>query len=129
DNDLVRRFTVRMLGTAGYQTREAATVESALALLADADLLLSDLAISGQMIGADLVRSAQRERSDLKVVLTTGHAPETLAHEGVDTEGLVVLYKPYTKQQLLSAVREAFDGEPVVGEKRQLSGGLERWSS
>jgi CheY-like chemotaxis protein len=115
DNDLVRRFTVRMLRTAGYRIREAATVEDAVAELEGIDLLLSDVTISGNMIGADLARVAQQANSGLKVLLTTGHAPETLSFEGIDTDEFAVLYKPYTKQQLLAAVRVALDAEPSGG--------------
>jgi CheY-like chemotaxis protein len=111
DNDLVRRFTVRMLRTAGYQIREAATEEEAVGELDGIDLLLSDVTIAGNMIGASLARTARAANCHLKVVLTTGHAPETLMHEGIELDEFAILYKPYTKQQLLATVRVALDSE------------------
>ena len=114
DNDLVRRFTVRMLRGTGYLVREAATVEAAMAELGGIDLLLSDVTIAGNMIGADLARIAQRENGGLKVLLTTGHAPETLSLEGIDTDEFEVLYKPYTKQQLLTTVRSTLQAEAAT---------------
>jgi DNA-binding response OmpR family regulator len=111
DNDLVRRFTVRMLRTAGYRIREAATEEDAVAELDGVDLLLSDVTISGHMIGATLARTARRANGHLKVLLTTGHTAETLSYEGIEPEEFTILYKPYTKQQLLANVRLALDSE------------------
>jgi DNA-binding NtrC family response regulator len=100
-----------VLEEAGYQTTSASTVAEALAIIDDAeqkiDLLFTDLGLGEQMDGGlEIGQAFTKARPDLPVVYTTGR--------GV-TDGMLKLFvepnrflaKPYTSEQLLTAVTDA----------------------
>jgi CheY-like chemotaxis protein len=106
DNDLVRKLAVRLLDRFGYRVREAASPAEALARLEGVHLLMTDLLLPGGPMGTELAMEARRHNADLAVLLTTGEClPASLGRE----KGYSMLYKPYTMQQLLQAVRNALD--------------------
>ena len=55
-----------------------------------------------EMSGIEFVRQARQRRPDLPVIYLTGHA-EPLLPEGIDPKDRV-LTKPYTPDQILSAI-------------------------
>jgi two-component system, cell cycle sensor histidine kinase and response regulator CckA len=108
DEEQVRVLAETYLQENGYETRSAATLEEALALLADGreniDLLFTDLKLKDNDLGGvELGRQARKLRPNLAVIYTTG---------GAVTDGTIKLFvpghgflpKPYTTDDLLSAV-------------------------
>jgi DNA-binding NtrC family response regulator len=99
------------LQAAGYETVSAASVAEALAVINDAeqkiDLLLTDLGLGDEPDGGlEIGQAAAKSRPGLPVVYTTGR--------GV-TDGMIKLFvepnrflsKPYTREQLFTAVADA----------------------
>lgn len=74
------------------------------------DLLLTDVVMPGGN-GVDLAASITALRPDIKVVVMTGYAQESIAIHGVLKEGIVLLEKPFSPNLLLARVRMAIDAD------------------
>ena len=112
DNDMVREATVSRLQSLGYAVLEAKTGPEAITLLESGEpiaLVFSDIVMPGGMTGYDVAEWVHSMKPDLKVLLTTGYSEMPLAvSEAV--RKIKVLGKPYTREQLACALREALDG-------------------
>ena len=110
DNDKVREATANRLESLGYAVREAKTGSEAITLLETGEsiaLVFSDIVMPG-MTGYDVAEWVSSMKPDLKVLLTSGYSDMPFAV----TEALrkvKVLGKPYTREQLACALREALD--------------------
>ena len=112
DNDRVREATVRRLQSLGYAVVEAKTGPEAITLLESGEpiaLVFSDIVMPGGMTGYDVAEWVRSMKPGLKVLLTTGYSEMPIgASEPV--QKIKVLGKPYTREQLACALREALDG-------------------
>jgi CheY-like chemotaxis protein len=112
DNEKVRETTARRLESLGYAVVEAKTGPEAIARLesgAPVALVFSDIVMPGGMTGYDVAEWVRSTKPSLKVLLTTGYSEMPIgASEAV--QKTKVLGKPYTREQLAYALREAFDG-------------------
>jgi CheY-like chemotaxis protein len=112
DNDKVREATVRRLKALGYAALEARTGPEAIKLLESGEpvaLVFSDIVMPGKMTGYDVAEWIRSQRPDLKVVLASAHSNMPLATSEAVRE-IRVLGKPYTREQLAHAFREALHG-------------------
>jgi CheY-like chemotaxis protein len=113
DDPFVRSYVVMSLQSLGYRALVAVDGDEALQTLGSdigVDLLFSDIVMPGDIDGWKLADLAQRSRPGLPVLLTSGHALETLIEQGSYRAGLVVLAKPYRKTDLAHRLREALAG-------------------
>jgi len=112
DNDMVRVAVTALMEHLGYQVLEAGNGPDALARLndhPDIDLLFTDIVMSGGMNGVELAHRAKERYADLRVLLTSGHADEEIiAGKGASEIG-PILAKPYLKDALASALRDALE--------------------
>jgi signal transduction histidine kinase len=109
DNDKVREATVSRLESLGYAPFQARTGAEAIKFLASGEpihLVFSDIVLPGKLTGYDVAEWIRLKRPDLKVVLTSAHSNVPLAASGAARE-IRVLGKPYTREQLAHAFREA----------------------
>lgn len=109
DEDLVRRIACQGLQRLGYDVIDAYDGDSALKLLESdsrkIDLLFADVRMPGRLSGPALADIALRQRPDMKVLLTSGHArTEDFASVG---SSYPVLPKPYRRAELAEAVASA----------------------
>lgn len=107
DEAPVRRLLARSLTRAGYSVHEAADGHAALALF-DAhgdsiDMVLTDMLMPG-MGGAELSRHLRARRPGVKLLCVSGY-PGTLDDDFV----IDFLAKPFTREDLLTKVREVLD--------------------
>ena len=112
DNDKVREATANRLKSLGYAVLEANTGPEAITLLGSGEpiaLVFSDIVMPGGMTGYDLAERVRSMRPELKVVLTSGSSDVPLAVSEAARK-IKVLAKPYTREQLACALREALDG-------------------
>ena len=68
--------------------------------------MFSDIALPGSMTGYDVAEWVRSNKPDLKVLLTTGYSDMPLAASEV-VRAIRVVRKPYTREQLARALREA----------------------
>jgi signal transduction histidine kinase/CheY-like chemotaxis protein len=118
DNASLRRVVARQLHELGYRVLEAESAAAAIAVLEKArvDLLFTDVVMSGGMSGIDLADQARRRWPETRVLVTSGF-PDAKFNGNRDgtgrgrlpvVEGL--LNKPYRKEDLARAIREALGG-------------------
>jgi PAS domain S-box-containing protein len=111
DDDDVRIYSTESLRELGFEVLEAPSAEAALGILdkhPEIDLLFTDVVLPGAN-GRELLDRARRYRPNLKALLTTGYARDTIVHNGRLDAGIHLLTKPFTRAQLASRVREVLD--------------------
>ncbi|CAM5774743.1 hypothetical protein LMIY3S_04675 [Labrys miyagiensis] len=111
DEDRVRAMAVEALQGLGYTVIEAASASDALELVAAGrpiTLLFTDI-VMPEMNGGELALLARARLPDLKVLFTTGYAPDDSGR--IRSEGIAgrPLHKPYSLKQLSRRVRAAID--------------------
>jgi len=112
DEDALRQVSVDSLRALGYTVRHAADGPSALALLKTlgaVDLLFTDIIMPG-MNGRELADAAAQIQPGLKVLYTTGYTRNAVVHNGVVDQGVALLGKPFTVDQLAARVHAALNG-------------------
>jgi PAS domain S-box-containing protein len=110
DDPFVRSYAVTCLAGLGYRVFEASDAREALQKLGEgvaADILFTDVVMPGGVNGFELAEHARRIRPNLKVLLTSGYALETLAERGAIPAGAIIINKPYRKGDLARHLREA----------------------
>jgi PAS domain S-box-containing protein len=110
DDPFVRSYAVMSLQSLGYRVTSAVDGNDALQKLGTdlpVDLLFTDIVMPGGTNGWELAELARRARPDLRVLLTSGYALETLSAQGHLRDGALILTKPYRKAELARRLREA----------------------
>src|SRR5665213_2624795 len=114
DDPLVRASVIAQLQGLGYKTLSAANAAEALALAtanggAEFDLLFTDVIMPGKMNGRQLADEFAKLRSPLKVLFTSGYTENAIIHHGRLDPGVLLLTKPYRKQDLARMIRQALE--------------------
>jgi CheY-like chemotaxis protein len=112
DDALVRTYVTTQLQSLGYKTLSAANGAEALAIAdsgATFDLLFTDVIMPGQMNGRQLAEEMAKRRSPLKVLFTSGYTEDAVIHHGRLDPGVLLLTKPYRKQDLARMLRRAIE--------------------
>jgi signal transduction histidine kinase/CheY-like chemotaxis protein len=110
DEEQVRLTSVAALTELGYGVREARSGIEALAVLANdpaVTLLFTDVVMPG-LDGRQLAERALRQRPDLKILSTTGYAPDG-EHETLADDHPAMLRKPFSYEALARKVRDMLD--------------------
>ena len=104
DDDLVRTVAVDALEDAGFEVIEAATAEEALDRCEHrrADVLLTDIMLSGTFDGWDLAEQCRRADPNLKVIYTTGYS----LREQRPVRGSRLVEKPYRPTELVQVISD-----------------------
>ena len=111
EDDLALQLLIRRILTrCGYEVVGAANGLEALDLWREQsqsfDFLITDLVMPGGLSGLELGRQLQAEKSDLKVVYSSGYSTELLDTRTGLTAGERFLPKPYTPVQLAQALQD-----------------------
>jgi len=110
DDALVRNFVTAQLQSLGYKTIAAADGRAALELIEAGqafDLLFTDVVIPGGMSGRELADEVAKLRPGLKVLYTSGYTDNAIVHHGKLDDGVMLLTKPYRRNQLAEMIRKA----------------------
>lgn len=108
DDAVLRQLTARLLERSGYRVLAAANGAEALELMAHhepVDLIVTD-AVLPKLDGRALVEELFRKKQAQAALYLSGY-PAAGAQHGVQEEGVHFLAKPFTADQLLSAVRRS----------------------
>jgi len=100
----------RVLAADGYQVFTSPSVAEAIAVLdrTRVDLVITDLKMP-KVSGLDLVRHVRENLRDTEIMMITGYPSIEGAVEAVKTGAEEYLAKPFTDEELSSAVRRALD--------------------
>lgn len=112
DQPKVRRLAGRILSRLGYDVLQSGTAADALDILAgsaDVDLLFTDVVLPGGMSGVELADAALRRRPGLKVLYTSGYAPDRVLEKDHVDQGALLVRKPFQTEDLARIVRCALD--------------------
>ena len=112
DDPEVRSFTVETLRELGYNVVAAVDGHAALRMLdahREIALLFTDVGLPGGMNGRELADEAQRRKSALKVLFTSGYARNAIVHHGHLDPGVELIVKPFTFTALATKVRRILD--------------------
>ncbi len=112
DADALRKLSVTLLEEHGYQVLSATNGAAALELAQQdnrsIDLLLTDVIMPG-LGGHALARRMEALRPGLKVLYMSGYTDSSIAQHGVLEEGISLLHKPFTEEELVRKIREVLD--------------------
>jgi len=114
DDEHVRGSTSDAIEMLGYRVIAEESAADALERLKrepDIDILFTDIVLPRGMSGVALAREARALRPQLRILLASGHARETLRSEGGDMDDFAFLAKPYRLQELGAALRALGAGE------------------
>jgi PAS domain S-box-containing protein len=113
DEEALRDVVVRALTGAGYHVLAAEGGPAALRLAAEhagtIHLLVTDVVMPA-MLGKELAERLTAARPDARVLYVSGYARPVLASQGTLDPDVALLEKPFTKTDLLAAVRDRLDG-------------------
>lgn len=120
DAGVVRRLSFRVLSEAGYRVFEAASAVEALEVLemlkGRVDLVLVDV-VMPEINGVDLVRLIRERWAETHILFMSAYPAEVLAREGLKDLRVQFLAKPFTRDELLSAVLRSFEPRKQNGEQ------------
>jgi CheY-like chemotaxis protein len=112
DEALIRLILAEELTEAGFEVRAVAGGGQALAeVAAEADrltLLVTDIHMPGSVDGTEVARQLRVRRPDIPVIYTTGR-PDALNDLGSLGKRDILLAKPFTPLELISAARRLLD--------------------
>ncbi len=113
DEPTVRRALAQGLRSLGYQVLEAghgqAAVQSWQQHSGEIDMLFSDMILAEGLSGLDLANQFQKEKPNLKVIISSGYNAETPHKVKIAEQGIVYLSKPYQIEELSKTVRQCLD--------------------
>ena len=115
DDDDVRATTAEVLMDLGYQVLRACDPDAGLVILdsgASIDLLFTDVVMPGALGARDLARHAQQRFPGLPVLFTSGYTDNAIVNGGHGDEGVELLSKPYTREDLARRLRKMLASRP-----------------
>ena len=106
DDDSMREFLSEALDRNDHDVTAVRNGKEAMARIGDDefDLLLADVDIPG-LDGISLARRARDGQSDLPVLFVTGYANKVIIEDGLLSEDVRVLSKPFGLQDLIRTVK------------------------
>jgi DNA-binding NtrC family response regulator len=121
DAGVVRRLSFRILSEEGYRVFEAASAAEALEVIGmvhgHVDLVLVDV-VMPEVNGVDLVRMIRERWGQPAILFMSAYPAEVLAREGLKDLRVQFLAKPFTRDELLSAVARALEQARLDAERR-----------
>ncbi len=109
DEASLRVLLTKALGRAGFECREAASAEKALALIESADapefdLIISDISMPG-MDGIELLKTVKKDRPDIHFIIMTGYASDYSYVDIMDAGASDYMTKPFNINSTLARIK------------------------
>jgi len=112
DEVMILDLTIEMLDSLGYHVISASNPEDALLIARNSsqpiDLLITDVVMPGKN-GRELAEELSAIFPDMKILYISGYTANVIAHHGVLHEGILMLSKPFSVNELALKVRQAID--------------------
>jgi PAS domain S-box-containing protein len=109
DNEEVRATGADMLSELGYSVLKAKDADAALTIIESGvaiDVLFTDVVMPGKLQSSELGRKAQKRLPQIAVLFTSGYTDNTIVHGDRLDEGVDLLNKPYTREELARKLRQ-----------------------
>ncbi len=113
DDALVREYVVSQLTVLGYDVVSAVDGKQAMQIIESdqaIDLLLTDVILPDGLNGRKIAENALKLRPTLRVLYTSGYTENSIVHHGRLDPGVLLLSKPYNREELANKVRMALEG-------------------
>ena len=111
DDERVRHTSIDALRELGYTVVQASDALQALAVIEvqpKIDLVFTDV-VMPEMNGRQLVEEIGKRWPGLRILYTTGYTRNAIVHNGTLDQGVALLSKPFTIEQLAMKVRQVLD--------------------
>jgi two-component system cell cycle sensor histidine kinase/response regulator CckA len=112
----IRALLVATLSDAGYRVLDAADADAALAVEArhqgPIDVVCTDVVMPG-LKTRDLLAEFQARRPQMGILVCSGYSEDERIHRGIDAGEFNHLSKPFTRSELLAAIRAALRGRTL----------------
>jgi signal transduction histidine kinase len=121
DDEDVRDTVVSMLSELGYRVLKAKDADSALVIVESGvpiDLLFTDVIMPGKLRSPELARKARERIPGIRVLFTSGYTENAIVHGGRLDEGIELLSKPYTRENLARKLRHALRNRAQMATER-----------
>ena len=105
DDDLVREIVLAAVRSIGVEAIGAASVAEARRALDNADIDV----VMPKTLGKAVAEEVMARRPDIRVLFMSGYAHPVLASQGRLDEGVHLLAKPFSAEQLELKIREVLD--------------------
>jgi signal transduction histidine kinase len=115
DDPGVRRMVERILQRGAWQVVSAENAQELFSrwdTIPAADVLLTDLVLTGSMGGVELAAEVQQRLPGVRVIYTSGYDPAYGDHGVQMTPGVNFLAKPFSADLLLEVVRRQVEARP-----------------
>ena len=109
DDANVRAAAVALLDTLGYQCLEAEDAASALCVIetgAHVDLVFSDVVMPGELKTRDFAERLRATSPGLPILFTSGYTENAIVHHGRLDDGVTLLSKPYSRNELARKIAQ-----------------------
>jgi PAS domain S-box-containing protein len=117
DDEDVRATTADLLADLGYRVLKARDAEAAMVIIESGvsiDLLFTDVVMPGELAPRDLARKAQQQLPGVRVLFTSGYTDNAVIHGGRLDDGVELLSKPYTREELALKLRNILERAPIA---------------
>jgi FixJ family two-component response regulator len=113
DDSLIRDSTVRLIRSFGFRVEAFASAEEFgnSGYLEETACLILDVRMPG-MDGLELQHRLSEAGERIPIVFITAHADEEQERRAMEAGAIGFLYKPFSQQSLLQAVRSALGEQP-----------------
>lgn len=115
DDEEVRSTVVEMLSELGYRVLRASDAQGALAIVESGipiDILFTDVVMPGPLRSPEMARKTQERLPNIAVLFTSGYTDNAIVHGGRLDDGIDLLSKPYTREELARKVRHVLRNQP-----------------
>ena len=119
DEEKLRRVAELHLRASGYEVEGVATAESAVALAANAAVVVTDYRLPG-INGLDLLACLRRQNSLVPVIMVTAYGSVEHAVEAMKAGAFDYLPKPYSLDHLTAVVEKALEVRALRDENLKL---------
>ncbi len=112
DDPVVRLLAERIISELGYVAVTAEHAAAARTLLVGGqhfDVILSDVILPGGTSGPDFAEEVRAEKPDARIIFMSGYPAEAARRNGFIGSDSVLLNKPFRREALARALREALE--------------------
>jgi signal transduction histidine kinase/ActR/RegA family two-component response regulator len=117
DEIAIQDNVAEILSTLGYRVLTASSADEGATVLRQhrrIDLLFTDVIMPGTMNSPQLAEVARQLHPEIQVLFTSGYSENAVIQDGRLKQGVTLLNKPYSGDELARAIRGALSGSKQV---------------